>query len=84
MYVPVPVQTMLAALGTKEGIPVETDSLLRSKTLIRTDRHAILRQLMLHTIYIFLLKRSWEINETLMLLIAGVSPPCFCTRITLK
>lgn len=37
-----------------------------------------------HNIYIFLLKRSWEINETLMLLIVGVSPQCFCTRITLK
>lgn len=38
---------------------------------------------MLHTIYIFLLKRSWNINEILMLLTVGVSPQCFHTGVTL-
>lgn len=47
-------QTLLAAPGTKGRILVEIYLLFCSKTLMRTDRHAVLRLLMLLSMYSFL------------------------------
>lgn len=79
MHLPVPVPTPLAAPGTNGRILVEIYLLICRKTLIRTDRHAMLGAANAPLNIQLSVKRSWSINEILLLLSMGMSLQCFHT-----